>query len=182
MSSLPPSLKKTLTRSLLTAVVVLSRQSMASLQLLFWKVQLSSFLCEEDFQLYGFHRCQHAVWLDNKQRGVRGREVIKTCSHIIIPMASPCLSFFSSKVSPFSSPSPSQMKGLSRAARWMKMMEKLIKKKEGKRWKVVLKWFATLVVSPLLTFQFKQTIYWLWDTPSLGIHGGGRAARRKKKR
>lgn len=38
VSSLPPSLKITFTRSLLTSVAVLSRQSMASLNRLFGKV------------------------------------------------------------------------------------------------------------------------------------------------
>lgn len=72
-----------------------------------------------------------AVWSDNKQRGVRRREVIKTCSHIIIPTLSPSLSFFLT-VSRFCSPSTSQMKGPSQAAWQMKMMEKLIKRKKGK--------------------------------------------------
>lgn len=65
------------------------KASMASLHLLFVKVQLYSSHCEEDSQWYSHQRRQQAVWSDNKQRGVRRREVIKTCSHIIIPTLSP---------------------------------------------------------------------------------------------
>ena len=92
-------------------------------------------LCEEDFQRYIFHRLWQAVWSDNKQRGVRRREVIKTCSHIIIPTPSPSLRifFFSRPSLPFRSLSPSQMKGPSQATWEMKMMERLIKKKSEKK-------------------------------------------------
>lgn len=111
------------------------KSSRASLHLLFGKVQLSPSLCQEYFQWYISHRRRQAVWSDNKQKGVRRREVIKTCSHIIIATPSPFLhlSFFSSSVSPFRSPSPSQMKGPSQTAWEMKMMERLIKKKEEKK-------------------------------------------------
>lgn len=42
----------------------------------------------------------------------------------------------------------------------------------GGKWKVVLKCFATLVGFSFLTFQFKQTICWLGDVPSVVIEGG----------
>lgn len=69
------------------------KASMAN-RLLFSNVQLCSSLCKEAFQWYSLHRWQQAVWSDNKQREVRWREVIKTCSHIIIVTASLSLYLF----------------------------------------------------------------------------------------
>lgn len=109
------------------------KASYPSLHPLFSKVQLSPSLCEEDFQWYILHRWQRAVWSDNKQRGVRRREVIKTCSHIIIPTPSPSLypPFFFFSLNRLSL---SISFSLSDERAWeMKMMERLIKKKEGKR-------------------------------------------------
>lgn len=157
------------------------KSSRASLHLLFGKVQLSPSLCTKDFQWYISHRRRQAVWSDNKQKGVRRREVIKTCSHIIITTLSPFLhlSFFSLHCLSLSlSFSLSDERAFSDCMGNENDGE-ADKKKEEKKWKVVLKWFATLVGFPLLTFQFKQTIRWLGDAPSLGIHGGESAAHGK---
>lgn len=119
------------------AVVVLSSQAWQAFT--YCSTKCNS-LCKEDLQRYIFHRWRQAVWSDNKQRGVRRREVIKTCSHIIIPTPSPSLRlfFFPLQLSPFCSPSLSQMKRPSQAAWQMKMMERLIKKKGGEKNE---KWF-----------------------------------------
>lgn len=135
ISSLPPSLKIISVRSHVGAVVVLSSQAWQAFTYCAAKCNPLLSLCEEDFQRYIFHRRWQAVWSDNKQRGVGRREVIKTCSHIIIPTPSPSLRifFFSRPSLPFRSLSPSQMKGPSQATWEMKMMERLIKKKSEEK-------------------------------------------------
>lgn len=64
-------------------------------------------------------------------------------------------------------------------AAWQMKMRKREKRRPkrkkrggGGKWKVVLKCFATLVGFSFLTFQFKQTICWLGDVPSVVIEGG----------
>lgn len=58
-------------------------------------------------------------------------------------------------------------------------MEKLIKRQERKeKMKSGFEVVCHISRLPLLTFQFKQTIHWLPDTPSLGIHGDGSAAQK----
>lgn len=160
------------------AVVVLSSQAWQTFT--YCSAKCNS-LCKEDLQWYIFHRWRQAVWSDNKQRGVRRREVIKTCSHIIIPTPSPSLRLFFSPSTvslllPFSFSDETAFSGCMTNENDGGADKK---ERRGKKWKVVLKWFATLVGFSLLTFQFKQTIRWLWDVLGLVIHGGESAAHRK---